>query len=119
MGSLSYAFGPSLANTAVQVQVVGGEQSWNGVLDIKVGGISQGMLTGDTDVDTADLLTFSNSTDSSGNLVLDVNLDSPAGTFYGIAGVFVTAEVAVPEPSSAVVLGLGTIGLVVRRRRRA
>jgi hypothetical protein len=119
-GSLSYSFGLLNANRPVEVQLVGGDENWNGLLDVKIGGISQGTMQGDTNSSTANLLTFSTVTNGLGNLVLDVSVIS--GNFYGLAGAIVTAEIPppppAPEPSSLILLGAGAL-LVARRRRSA
>lgn len=117
-GSLSYSFGLLNANRPVEVQLIGGDENWSGLLDVKVNAISQGTMQGDTNSSTADLLTFNTVTDSSGNLVLDISVIS--GNFYGLAAAMVTAEIPppppAPEPATLWLLGAGAL-LVARRRR--
>lgn len=118
-GSLSYSFGLLNANKLVEVQLIGGDENWSGLLDVKIGGISQGTMQGDSSNSTADLLTFNTLTDGAGNLVLDISVIS--GNFYGLAGAIVTAEIPppppAPEPTSLALLAFGA--LVLARRRRS
>ena len=120
LGSLSYAFGSGFANTAVQVQLVGGDTGWDGVMQATANAIIKGTMAGDNNGGTAEILTFNAITNGSGNLVVDLTVTS--GNFFGLAGAFVTAEIPpplVPEPSTFVLLGLGTlaIGSIGRRHR--
>ena len=56
--------------------------------------------------------TFDVTSDASGNL--DITYELASGTFSGVNGFDL---IAVPEPSATTFLGLGLIGLIVRRRR--
>ena len=117
-GKLSFAFGAGQANTDVTVQLVGGDENWDGVMAASVADVVMGTITGDRDRTTSELLTFATTTDNSGNLVIDLTVTS--GNFIGLAGVIVSTEPVVPspEPSTFGLTALGTLLLVIGRRRQ-
>jgi len=72
-------------------------------------------FTNDSDVSAkayGDLLGLS--TDGSGNLVITVSSDSTSRNDAAVSALVLTA---VPEPSSAALLGLGGLALILRRRK--
>ena len=46
-GSLNFAFGAGQANRPVQVQIIGGDESWGGTLQASVDGNIKGSFSGD------------------------------------------------------------------------
>lgn len=104
-------------NKAVYVQLIGGGQ-WNGDLEVDANGVNIGTWTTVTNGSTSEgsLFAFESTTDVSGSLTLDITV--PSGNFAAVAGVLVSEQVVVPEPSSAWLAGLGLIGLCRSRARR-
>jgi hypothetical protein len=112
-------------NTDVFVQVLGGDSNWFSTVDVLVNGTQTvdwlGAAENGSTAGTASLLGFFATTDPAGALQLDFSIAT--GDYAGIGGIVVTqAAPPIPEPATAVLLGLGVTALLPlagRRRGRA
>jgi len=102
--------------TELFVQVIGGDSNWNGDIEVVANGDPLGTwdLVADSNGNTASLLSFHTSADSLGNLDLQFT-----GTvqYSGIAAIIVSANNAIPEPSTILLWSLGLLGFGWFRRR--
>jgi hypothetical protein len=114
----SYGEG-GVANAELFYEIEGGGISSSEIL----GGGPPLAINGDPDVWTPFLFTTTPVTDVSGGVTLALGasngaVNNPSTTMW-YDNVSVTVDVAtIPEPASAVLLGLGGLGLLIRRRRR-
>jgi len=88
-------FGSLGANRNVYVQLIGGDQGWNGDIGVTANGSPAGTWTtvANTDANSASIFGFTATTNATGNLNLDLGV-IPGSTipFAGIAGVVILGE---------------------------
>jgi hypothetical protein len=104
---LTFAFGAGWANTAVEVQMLGGgvwnkepEDPYMGILTASVGGVDLGYV--EDQGYNMQLSTFETTTDGNGDLLIDLTL---TGDRYAIlAGLIVTAAAVPPIPPGMVIV---------------
>ena len=100
--TLTFAFGGSYANTDVEIQMLGGgvwaRTDRIGKLVMSVDSVELGELV---DRGTPDLLTFSATTDGSGNLVIDVVNQNVDGSFGSRQWTMLTGMIVTAGPSSS------------------
>jgi hypothetical protein len=113
------------ASRGLYVQVIGGDENWNGDIAVTANGTSIGtwLNVADNNVNNGSLFAFDTSTNASGDLTLNFRLIN--NNHAGISAIIIAGQgapsAAVPEPASATLFAAGAMGLlgIVWRKRRA
>lgn len=108
-------------NQRVFVQVLGGDNGWNGLGQVNANGTLIDWLGASDGVtnSSASLLGFFALTDGNGQLSLRFSVPVSSGSpFFGIGGITILSA-AVPEPASATMGLIALAALATRRRRNA
>lgn len=121
--STNFQFSNLSPNTRMYVQLIGSNFGGTGVYGVTANGSAVGNWTSAPSSDAGppatygSLFAFDTMTDSLGNL--DINVFMNGGNYGGLAGIMISEQVLVPEPSTGLLLGLGSLCMIRRMRRRS
>jgi len=116
-GLVTLTFSDLDVNTKYNLSLIGGRASagTDGVIGITTGTVTDGTLTSNTLRNNGTQLDLSIFSDSSGEIAftfVDTNFTNINSTTLN------AMSIALPEPSSTALLGLGGVALMLRRRRK-